>query len=102
MVFKVGLSGNPMGRQKGTRSYCTEKFEAAKACRDVGVNPFEVLAEMAAQTKHPKNRIAASAHLAKYLAPQLKAVEHSVSKESPFNMLFDLGGGKLNGAEPKK
>jgi Family of unknown function (DUF5681) len=98
-LFTKGKSGNPKGRPKGRKDYATDIFEAAAACRKLGVNPFEVLAEIALNEKKTKSRILACAHLMKYLAPQLRSIDLTSNGKSIVNMIFDLGKGELN-AEP--
>lgn len=76
--FEKGKPRHPnAGIKKGTvhpKTRVELACEAAAAGR--GVDPFLVMAEIAADPNNPERLIAARA-LAKYLEPEKKAVEHS-------------------------
>lgn len=72
MTFKKGQGKVPgSGIKKGT---VHRKTRVELACEAVGVDPFQVMAQIAADEEHPDRLIAAKA-LGKYLEPEKKAVE---------------------------
>lgn len=72
MTFKKGDPRPPgAGIKKGT---VHRKTRVELACEKAGVDPFEVMAEIAGDSEHPDRLIAAKA-LSKFLEPEKKAVE---------------------------
>ena len=92
MTFVRGKSGNPKGRPKGSRNAKTKL--AAELCAKMKFDPIQALIEIA-QDKGVKveTRAAAAREVAKYVRPQLRAIEHSGDKEgAEVKVIMNLGG----------
>lgn len=100
------------GRVKGTLTQ--KRKELYEIADEMGVDPFEVLLQFAKgdwqglgyqsetylipsqsgaiekRIIEPELRFAAAKELAKYLRPQLKAIEHSVDSENPLEPKVEL------------
>ncbi len=78
------LKGAPKsgGRVAGTPNKKTIGIELKvdEICKQVGVNPFEILARLS-RDPDPSISIQASKEICKYMKPQLKAVEISENPE---------------------
>ena len=71
------------GRQKGTPNLARARGGlVALACDRVGVNPFEETAVIAKDRKHPEH-FRANVELMNYLAPKLRAIEHTGAGGGP-------------------
>ncbi|MHB1222413.1 MAG: DUF5681 domain-containing protein [Gammaproteobacteria bacterium] len=82
--FKKGQSGNPGGRPRG------KSYDVAKILEEAGCNPFLVLAKLALESRSDKVKCEAASQLARYIAPQLKSIEHSTSEDSKLNITLNL------------
>lgn len=97
--FAPGQSGNPSGRKPGSKNKLTYKREVWEACVQVGVDPFVVLAEIAAGVllkpdSQPEKinaylRKEAAAELCQYLKPKLKSIELQNKEGQGFNFYFN-------------
>jgi len=67
------------GRKKGIPAIVTASFSAAEACRKLGVDPFEVLAKMAAEDDMEISRPAAET-LCRYLQAQPRQLQVEVRR----------------------
>lgn len=77
------------GRQKGTPSK-RSLFSVAAACERYNCNPFEVMARIAVSKKaSTAEQLKAAAELASYLAPKLRAIEHSGPDGGPIQLDAD-------------
>jgi len=76
MPFEKGQSGNPNGKQKGTRNKVSEEVRSAFA--DLLNNNLSQLKEDISQLE-PKERTKVLIDLAKYVIPTLKATEMDLS-----------------------
>ena len=65
------------GRKKGSLNKGTL---AERACQKLGVDPFENMASMAANSAHPSN-YDANKELCKYLEPQKRALDVAIDPE---------------------
>jgi|GEM_PF-6221654 len=102
-LFQPGQSGNPAGRKKGLKDKRHYKQEVWEACEKVGIDPFVVLAEIAAGVlKKPDGvpekingylRKEAAAELCQYLKPKLKSVELRNDPEEPVQFIMNFGNG---------
>lgn len=102
-LFEPGKSGNPSGRPKGAKDKRQYKKEVWEACEQVGVDPFVVLAEIAAGVlKKPEGmpekinaylRKEAAAELCQYLKPKLKSVELKNDPTEPVQFIMNFGNG---------
>jgi len=71
------------GRKKGSLNLRLARGGlVAAACDRVGINPFEKMAAIAKNDKHPEH-FRANAELAAYLAPKLRAIEHTGAGGGP-------------------
>jgi hypothetical protein len=77
------------GRKKGIPAIAAAGFSAAEACRARGVNPFEVLAEMAAGRDCTDNIRPAAETLCRYLQPQMRPVEVEARRD-PAEIVAEL------------
>jgi hypothetical protein len=76
MPFKPGQSGNPEGRPKGSKNKNT--IEAIEILEKKGMNPLEVMADMAMDENVSESvRARLLCELASYIYPKRKAVEIS-------------------------
>jgi hypothetical protein len=102
-LFKPGQSGNPQGRRPGSKNKKSYLSEVVEICEVNGVNPFEILAQIAAGTLEKPDgnretinaclRKEAAAELCQYLAPKLKAVEISNDPQNPIQVYMNFGNG---------
>jgi hypothetical protein len=98
-LFKPGQSGNPAGRKKGEKNKLTYKREVWEACVEANVDPFLVLAQIAAgKLETPEGtpekinaylRKEAAAELCQYLAPKLKSIEHKGGTGESFQLIIN-------------
>jgi hypothetical protein len=105
-LFQPGQSGNPAGRRKGSKDKRHYKAEVWEACEKVGVDPFVVLAQIAAGIlETPEGvrekinaylRKEAAAELCQYLKPKLKAIELSSDAENPVQVTMSFGNANSN------
>lgn len=102
-LFKPGQSGNPSGRRKGAKDIRCYKREVWEACEIVGVDPFLVLAEIAAGVLEKADgtperinaylRKEAASELCQYLKPKLKAIEITGDPQNPVQFIMNFGHG---------
>jgi hypothetical protein len=67
------------GRKKGT---INKRTRVEEVCQEAGIDPFAILAEIASSAKEETTRLAAAKELARYLEPQLKAIEIASPEKS--------------------
>jgi hypothetical protein len=80
MTFKVGQSGNPSGRPKGSRNKQT--LAVTDRLEELGCDPIEGMARIAMDEKaDPSLRAQMFKELAQYIAPKRKAVEMKTEAE---------------------
>lgn len=102
-LFKPGESGNPSGRGKGVKNKISYTKQVWEACEEVGVDPFIILAEVAAGILKTRNgkflkisanvRKDAAAELCQYLKPKLKSVELKNDSAEPIQFIMNFGNG---------
>lgn len=98
-MFTPGQSGNPAGRKPGSKNKLSYKKDVWETCVDVGVDPFRVLAEIAAgilrKPKGTPERIAvylrkeAAAELCQYIKPKLKSMEIKGDSSEEFSLIIN-------------
>jgi hypothetical protein len=95
--FVKGQSGNPAGRKPGSRNKNNHIWEI---CDEIGVDPFVVLAEIAAGKLKKTGRSGfvkvgvytrkeAAAELCQYLMPKLKSIDYSVGQGEGLNVYIN-------------
>jgi len=78
------------GRMKGIPGTVSASYSAAEACRAQGIDPFAILAAMAARGQCSNDNIRPAAEtLCRYLQPQFRQVEIEVRK-TPEQIVADL------------
>jgi hypothetical protein len=97
--FLPGQSGNPAGRKPGSKNKLTYKNEVWEACVKASVDPFLVLAEIAAgKLEKPDGspekinaylRKEAAAELCQYLKPKLKSIELKNESGEGFQLIIN-------------
>jgi hypothetical protein len=106
VLFQPGQSGNPAGRKKGSKNKNDYKKQVWEVCEAVGIDPFEVLALIAAGKLEkidgtPEKitaylRKEAASELCQYLKPKLKAIEISSDDGKALNFYFNTAPGQEN------
>jgi hypothetical protein len=98
-LFKPGQSGNPNGRKKGSKNKLSYTKQVWGVCEEVGIDPFQVLALIAAGKLEKVDGTAekidahlrkeAAAELCQYLHPKLKAIELKTDDGKGLNFYFN-------------
>jgi hypothetical protein len=79
------------GRQKGTRNKRTQELTELLEKRFPGYDPVSAMAAMANDTSLDETlRLSANKEVAKYVRPQLKAIEHS-TQGGGMNIVWSTG-----------
>jgi len=92
--FKPGNVANPKGRPKGAVNKF--KFDVLSICEKVGFNPFSELIHLAKNGSNDRIKLDATAELAGYVAPKLKAIEISADEfVEGFQMVFNVNKEKV-------
>ena len=87
--FKPGASGNPKGREKGSKNKKT--FYVQKILEKKGFDPFEALAEIARDENNDLSiRVRCLTELCQYCLPKLKATELSADDLSNLRIKVKL------------
>jgi hypothetical protein len=92
MTFRVGQSGNPNGRPKGSTSKQTKAL--AERLEALGCDPIEGMARIAMDESQPMAlRASMYRELAQYVAPKRKTLEHSgeTGGHAPPVFVIDIG-----------
>lgn len=98
-LWVKGQSGNPTGRKPGEKNKLTYKKEVWASCVKASVDPFLVLAQIAAGTLRTADdlpekinaylRKEAAAELCQYLKPKLKSIDHKVNDGEGFQLIIN-------------
>lgn len=98
-LWQKGQSGNPAGRKPGEKNRLTYKKDVWEACVTASVDPFLVLAQIAAGTLKTADDIPekinaylrkeAAAELCQYLKPKLKSIDHKVNDGDAFQLIIN-------------
>jgi len=91
MAFKKGVSGHKAGRPKGIKDKRWVAADVIQTLKANSCNPFELMAQWATDEKVDMNiRYQCAKELAKYVAPQLKAVAVAVQDEDRNKQLYNI------------
>lgn len=82
VFIRTGKDANPNGRPKGS-SKKKFSYDVSVILKALGYCPFTHLVEMARDENwSKKERTQAAVELAQYVAPKLKAIEHTIGDEN--------------------
>lgn len=86
--FQVGDRGNPKGRPKGAKTKF--RVDVMKILEEKKCNPFEILVDLAMNSKGKIVRLKAATELCSYIAPKLKHIEHAGDKDQPLSIVLNM------------